>query len=109
MNPLWRALVAKSINDLKKRMVEAFERPRRRNQGQEQMVFTKSQVLAALQKAIAERRVDYLTSTFISYLIDKGRLLTVEQAKAIGLLVPMLKGRAAEQKMIRIEDDGDPR
>ena len=107
MNPLLRALVARSINDLKKRMVDAFERPRRRNQGQEQMVFTKSQVLAALQKAITERRVDYLTSTFISYLIDKGRLLTVEQAKAIGLLVPMLKGRAAEQKMIRIEGDDD--
>ena len=30
----------------------------------------------------------------------------MEQAKAIGLLVPMLKGRAAEQKMIRIEDAG---
>ncbi len=89
--------------------MKAFERPRRRNQGQEQMVFTKSEVLAALQEAITERRVDYHTSTFISYLIDKGRPLTVEQAQAIGLPVPMLKGRAAEQKMIRIEDDGDPR
>ena len=46
--------------------MEAFERPRRRNQGQEQKVFTKSQVLAALQKAITEGRVDYLTSTFIA-------------------------------------------
>ena len=89
--------------------MEAFERPRRRNQGQEQTVFTKSQVLAALQKAITERQVDYIASTFISYLIDKGRPLTVEQAKAIGLLTPMPKGRAAEQKMIRIEEDGDAR
>jgi len=89
--------------------MESFERPRRRNQGQEQMVFTKSQVLAALQKAITEGQVDYIASTFISYLIDKGRPLTVEQAKAIGLLTPMPNGRAAEQKMIRIEDDGDAR
>jgi hypothetical protein len=88
---------------------KAFKRPRRRNQGQEQMVFTKSQVRAALQRAITEGRVDYLASTFISYLIDKGRPLMVEQAKAIGLPVPMLKGGATEQKMIRIEDDGDPR
>jgi hypothetical protein len=99
MNLFWRSLATKW---------KAFERPRRRNQGQEQMVFTKSQALASLQKAITEGRVDYLTSTFISYLIDKGRPLTVEQAKAIGLLVPMLKGRAAEQKMILIEEDDDP-
>ena len=100
MNLFWRSLAAKW---------KAFEPPRRRNQGQEQMVFRKSQVRAALQKAITEGRVDYLASTFISYLIDKGRPLTVEQGKALGLLVPMLQGRAAEQKMIRIEDDGDPR
>ena len=100
MNLFWRSLAAKW---------KAFKRPRRRNHGQQQMVFTKSQVRAALQKAITEGRVDYLASTFISYLIDKGRPLTVEQAKALGLLVPMLEGRVAEQKMIRIEDDGDPR
>ena len=100
MNLFWRSLAAKW---------KVFERPRRKNQGQIQMIFTKSQVRAALQKAITERRVDYLASTFISYLIDKGRPLTVEQGKALGLLVPMLKGRTAEQKMIRIEDDGDPR
>ncbi len=100
MNFFWRSLAAKW---------KAFKHPRHRNQGQEQMVFTKSQARAALQKAITEGRVDYLASTFISYLIDKGRPLTVEQGKAIGLLVPMLEGRVAEQKMIRIEDDGDAR
>ncbi len=100
MNLFWRSLAAKW---------KVFECPRRKNQGQVQMIFTKSQVRAALQKAITEGRVDYLASTFISYLIDKGRPLTVEQGKALGLLVPVLKGRTAEQKMIRIEDDGDPR
>ena len=90
---------------MKDRGVERFGR---RHQGQEQVVFMKSQVLAVLQKANTEGRVDYLTSTFICYLITKGRPLTVEQAEAIGLLVPMLKGRGAEQKMIKIEDDSDP-
>jgi|GEM_PF-2922883 len=80
-----------------------FKRPRRREQ--DQLIFTKSQVLRALRKAVAEAKVDYITSTFISYLLDKGRPLTVEQAKAIGLPVPVLEGQAAEQKMIRIEAD----
>ena len=82
-----------------------FKRSRRRDQALEQMVFTKSQVLTALRRAIADGRVDYIASTFISYLLDKGRPLTVEQAKAIGLPVPMLNGHAAEQKTIRIEED----
>jgi hypothetical protein len=84
-------------------MNEMFKRPRRREQ--DQLIFTKSQVLRALRKAVAEAKVDYITSTFISYLLDKGRPLTVEQAKAIGLPVPVLEGQAAEQKMIRIEAD----
>jgi hypothetical protein len=82
-----------------------FKRHRRREQ--DQLIFTKSQVLRALRKAVAEAKVDYITSTFISYLLDKGRPLTVEQAKAIGLPVPVLEGQAAEQKMIRIEGDDD--
>ena len=82
-----------------------FKRSRRRDQALEQMVFTKSQVLTALRRAIADGRVDYIASTFISYLLGKGRPLTVEQAKAIGLPVPMLNGHAAEQKTIRIEED----
>jgi hypothetical protein len=86
-------------------MNEMFKRPRRREQ--DQLIFTKSQVLRALRKAVAEAKVDYITSTFISYLLDKGRPLTVEQAKAIGLPVPVLEGRASEQKMIRIEGDDD--
>jgi hypothetical protein len=86
-------------------MNEMFKRPRRRDQVQEQMVFTKSQVLRALQKAIAGGQVDYHTSAFISYLLEKGRPLTVEQARAIGLPVPMLNGHAGEQKTIRIEED----
>jgi hypothetical protein len=79
--------------------------PRRREQ--DQLIFSKSQVLRALRKAVEEAKVDYITSTFISYLLDKGRPLTVEQAKAIGLPVPVLEGQAAEQKMIRIEGDDD--
>ena len=81
-----------------------FKRPRRE---QDQTIFTKSQVLRALQKAVAEGQVDYITSTFISYLLDKGRPLTVEQAKAIGFPVPVFEGQAAEQKMVRIEGDDD--
>ena len=75
---------------------------------EEQIAFTRSQVLAALQKAISEGRVDWLTSTFISYLIDNGKPLTVEQAQAVGLAIPTRKGRPAEQKMIQVKDDGDP-
>ncbi|MGA2240378.1 MAG: hypothetical protein ABSG74_14330 [Candidatus Bathyarchaeia archaeon] len=71
------------------------------------MVFTRSQVLAALQRAIADGRIDYITSTFIRYLLDKGRPLTMGQAKAIGLPVLMLNGHAAEQKTIQIEGDDD--
>jgi hypothetical protein len=84
---------------------EMFKRSRRREQ--EQMIFTKSQVLRALQSAVEKGQVDYITSTFISYLLDKGTPLTVEQAKAIGLPVPVLEGQATEQKMIRIEGDDD--
>ncbi len=73
------------------------------------MVFTKSQVLRALQKAVAEGQLDYHTSTFINYLLETGRPLTVEQARAIGLPVPMFNGEAAEQKTIRIEEDKDQR
>ena len=77
-----------------------FKRPRRRDQVQEQMVFTKSQVLRALRKAVAAGQVDYIASTFISYLLENGRPLTVEQAGAIGLPVPMFNGHAGEQKTI---------
>ena len=84
-------------------MNDIFKRPRRRDQMQEQTVFTKSQVLSALQKAVQGGQVDYITSTFIGYLLDKGRPLTVEQAKAIGLPVPTPKGIAGEQELIRIE------
>jgi len=86
-----------------------FKRPRRRDQMPEQMVFTKSQVWAALQKAVAEGQIDYIACTFISYLLDKGRPLTVEQARVIGLPVPMLNGYAGEQKTIRIEEDKEHR
>jgi hypothetical protein len=74
------------------------------------MVFTKSQVLTALRTAIADGRVDYIAGTFISYLLEKERPLTVEQARAIGLPVPMLNGYGAEQKTIRIiEEDKEHR
>ena len=82
-----------------------FKRLRRREQ--DQLIFTKSQVLRALRKAVAEAKVDYITSTFLSYLLNKGRPLSVEQAKSIGLPVPVLEGQATEQKMIRIEGDDD--
>lgn len=84
-----------------------FKRPRRKDQMQEQTVFTKSQVLAALQKAVEGGQIDYIASTFIGYLLDKGRPLTFEQAKAIGLPIPTPKGIAGEQKLIRIEGDND--
>jgi len=90
-------------------MNEMFKRSRRRDQAPEQMVFTRSQVSTALRIAVADRRVDYIVSTFISYLLEKGRPLTVEQARAIGLPVPMLSGYAAEQKTIRIEEDKEHR
>lgn len=86
-------------------MNDMFRRPRRSDQMPEQTVFTKSQVIAALQKAEAEGQVDYIVSTFIRYLLDEGRSLTMEQANAIGLPVPTLNGNAAGQKMIRIRDD----
>ena len=44
---------------------------RRRDQVQEQMVFSKCQVLTALQKAAAEGQVDYHTTIFVRYLLDK--------------------------------------
>ena len=69
------------------------------------MVFTKSQVWAALQRAVEGGQIDYIACTFIGYLLDKGRPLTVEQARAIGLPVPMLNGYAGEQKTVRIKED----
>ncbi len=86
-------------------MKAMFKPPHRKDQASEQMVFTKSQVMAALQKATVEGQIDYITGTFIRYLLEEGRPLTLEQAKAIGLPVPTLKGNAGAQKMIRIEGD----
>jgi hypothetical protein len=90
-------------------MKEMFKRSRRSDQSLEQMVFTKAQVWTALRTAIAEGRVDYVVGTFINYLLENGRPLTVEQARAIGLPVPMFSGYAADLKTIRIEEDKEHR
>ena len=70
---------------------------------QRRAVFDKSQAMTALEKAVEAGRIDYITSTFISYLISEGRPLTVEQARSIGLSIENVR---ATQQEAPSEADG---